>query len=87
MFGSQTPDFGGEFFTGVGVGVRYLTPVGPLRVDVALPLERRKFTADRLVFDEDGSPVIDDMGEQEIDSVTLFEDDAFGLYIALGQPF
>ncbi len=24
---------------GVGVGVRYLTPVGPLRVDLAFPLE------------------------------------------------
>jgi translocation and assembly module TamA len=26
---------------GAGIGVRYLTPVGPLRVDVGFPLDRR----------------------------------------------
>ncbi len=26
---------------GVGLGVRYFTPVGPLRLDVAFPLNRR----------------------------------------------
>jgi len=28
---------------GVGVGVRYLSPVGPLRVDVGIPLDRRNY--------------------------------------------
>ena len=78
VFDSQTPDFSGDFFTGVGIGVRYLTPVGPLRVDVALPLERRKLEAER-TFVEDGETVTE--------TETLFQDDAFGLYIALGQPF
>lgn len=40
---SALPDFNEEFFIGVGGGVRYLTPVGPLRVDIALPLNRREF--------------------------------------------
>ena len=35
------PNFTGDYFIGVGVGARYLTPVGPLRVDFAIPLERR----------------------------------------------
>ncbi|HEY8596470.1 MAG TPA: autotransporter assembly complex family protein [Devosiaceae bacterium] len=37
---SQTPDFGALRF-GAGVGLRYLTDFGPLRVDVAVPLNRR----------------------------------------------
>ncbi|WP_378949823.1 autotransporter assembly complex family protein [Mesorhizobium sp. ANAO-SY3R2] len=36
----QFPDFG-TVRVGAGVGVRYLTPFGPLRVDVAMPLNRR----------------------------------------------
>lgn len=34
-------DFAGDYFVGVGGGARYLSPIGPLRVDFALPLERR----------------------------------------------
>jgi translocation and assembly module TamA len=37
---SRTPDFSDMRF-GAGVGVRYLTPFGPLRVDVGVPLDRR----------------------------------------------
>ena len=33
----STPDFG-EIRVGVGVGLRYYTPIGPIRADVALPL-------------------------------------------------
>lgn len=36
----QFPDFS-DVRLGAGVGVRYLTPFGPLRVDVAVPLNRR----------------------------------------------
>lgn len=35
------PDFGGDFFTGVGGGVRYLTAIGPIRLDVAFPIDKR----------------------------------------------
>lgn len=34
---SEFPDFS-DFKVGAGIGVRYLTPFGPLRVDVAVPL-------------------------------------------------
>ena len=35
------PDFSQKLFIGVGGGVRYLTAVGPIRLDVAVPLDRR----------------------------------------------
>lgn len=38
---NQTPDFA-DFAVGVGIGLRYLTPFGPLRIDVAMPLNRRE---------------------------------------------
>ncbi|MGE0503487.1 MAG: autotransporter assembly complex family protein [Rhizobiaceae bacterium] len=37
---SSIPDFSNLRF-GAGVGIRYLTPFGPLRVDAAVPLNRR----------------------------------------------
>jgi len=33
------PDFS-ELKVGAGVGLRYLTPFGPLRIDAAVPLNR-----------------------------------------------
>jgi translocation and assembly module TamA len=38
-FTGTIPGSGGTFFAGAGVGLRYLTPVGPLRLDVAVPLK------------------------------------------------
>ena len=40
-FEGYTPEFD-KLKVGVGAGVRYLTPVGPLRVDVAFPLQPDK---------------------------------------------
>ncbi len=42
---------------GTGAGVRYYTPIGPIRLDIAVPLSRRQ------------------------------GDDAFEIYIGLGQAF
>ncbi len=39
-FTSSTPGKGGTWFTGVGAGIRYLTPVGALRLDVGIPLKK-----------------------------------------------
>lgn len=38
---SSLPDFQDEFFIGYGAGFRYLTPIGPIRADVAFPLDPR----------------------------------------------
>jgi len=41
VFDTPLPDFNERFFVGVGGGVRYLSPIGPLRVDLAFPLNKR----------------------------------------------
>ena len=33
--------FSGQLKTGAGAGLRYYTPIGPIRLDVAVPLQRR----------------------------------------------
>ncbi|MEM9234139.1 MAG: BamA/TamA family outer membrane protein, partial [Pseudomonadota bacterium] len=75
VFESETPDFSGDFLVGAGVGFRYLTPVGPLRLDIATPLNSREIIGQR--ENEDGVLV----------DQTIFEDDPVQVYIALGQPF
>jgi translocation and assembly module TamA len=54
---------GGQLKLGAGAGVRYYTPIGPIRVDVAVPIQRRHGAGVR-------NP-----------------DDAFEIYIGLGQAF
>ncbi|MFC1822639.1 autotransporter assembly complex family protein [Thermodesulfobacteriota bacterium] len=57
-FESVFPDFEEDLQWGAGLGLRYFTPVGPLRLDVGVPINRR-----------DGI------------------DDAFQIYISIGQAF
>jgi len=40
-FSGRNPSEKEDYFWGVGTGFRYYTPIGPIRVDVAVPLERR----------------------------------------------
>jgi len=40
-FEDITPSSEEELFWGAGVGVRYFTPIGPFRFDIAMPLDRR----------------------------------------------
>ncbi len=57
-FETQTPEFGEGWRFGTGAGVRYISPVGPIRADVGVPIDRRKGI-----------------------------DDAWQLYISIGQAF
>jgi translocation and assembly module TamA len=57
-FEDTFPGSGGRVLWGAGVGVRYFTFLGPLRMDVAVPLDRREGV-----------------------------DDAFQLYLSIGQAF
>ncbi len=56
-FDDNVPDFSKRLFWGTGLGVRWYTPLGPARIDVGLPLNRRDV------------------------------DDAFEVYISIGQAF
>ena len=40
-FRSSIPDFKDFVGVGAGLGLRYLTPIGPIRLDVATPVDRR----------------------------------------------
>lgn len=55
---SKTPDLDGRLFWGAGLGLRYHTAIGPVRADVAVPLNRREGV-----------------------------DDAYQIYLSLGQAF
>jgi len=50
VYPDARPDFGDEFFWGAGLGLRYLTAVGPVRFDVAVPLDRRPNIDDSYQF-------------------------------------
>lgn len=41
VYDEQSPDFGEDLFWAAGLGFRYFTIAGPLRLDVAFPLNRR----------------------------------------------
>lgn len=41
-FASEGPDLNDELFWGTGLGLRYFTPIGPIRMDVAFPLDKRE---------------------------------------------
>ncbi len=41
VYSESFPDFVGDYLVGAGAGARYLSPIGPIRLDVAFPLERR----------------------------------------------
>ncbi len=56
-YGSTVPDFEEDLRFGVGGGLRYFSPIGPIRLDVGFPLDRRD------------------------------SDDAFQIYVSIGQAF
>jgi translocation and assembly module TamA len=41
VYGEQTPDFEEDLFWAAGLGFRYFTIAGPIRLDVATPLNGR----------------------------------------------
>jgi len=49
-FDSVWPDFGESIRYSAGIGVRYFTTIGPLRFDIAVPLNKRKGIDDSFEF-------------------------------------
>lgn len=41
VYPTMVPDFGETLFWGAGIGLRYHTPIGPIRADIAFPLNGR----------------------------------------------
>jgi translocation and assembly module TamA len=58
---------------GAGAGVRYYTPIGPIRLDIGVPINR------------EGGGVT--QGYIAGDQITRSKGDAFEIYIGLGQSF
>ncbi|MEX6633922.1 autotransporter assembly complex protein TamA [Hyphococcus lacteus] len=50
------PKFNDKFFYGYGVGVRYLTPIGPIRADIAFPIDKRESDSDFQIYIALGQP-------------------------------
>lgn len=56
VYSESFPDFTGDYLVGAGLGVRYLSTIGPIRLDVALPLERRPTDRDFQFYISLGQP-------------------------------
>lgn len=56
VMSSSMPDFSDPFFIGYGAGIRYFTPIGPIRFDIALPLNGRDSDRDFQIYIALGQP-------------------------------
>jgi translocation and assembly module TamA len=63
-----------KFRIGTGAGLRYYTPIGPIRFDVAVPTQRRRANCNATANKPPKPP-------------PACGDDAFEIYIGLGQAF
>ena len=63
---------------GMGLGIRYYTPIGPIRFDVAVPTQRRTGRYYTSTDPKTGLPLATQREKS---------DDAFEIYIGLGQAF
>ena len=48
---------------GAGAGVRYYTPIGPIRLDIALPIARRKTDTDPPHYIDDACQIYIGLGQ------------------------
>lgn len=46
VFEDSIPDFGADLFMGAGLGLRYRSPIGPLRLDIATPIVGKRDSDD-----------------------------------------
>lgn len=56
VYAESLPDFMGDYLVGAGAGVRYLSAIGPIRLDFAVPLEKRPTDRDFQFYISLGQP-------------------------------
>lgn len=56
VYAESFPDFVGDYLVGAGGGVRYLSSIGPIRLDFAVPLEKRATDRDFQFYVSLGQP-------------------------------
>lgn len=56
VYSASFPDFTGDYLVGAGAGVRYLSTIGPIRLDVATPLEKRPTDSSYQLYISLGQP-------------------------------
>lgn len=56
VYSQSFPDFTGDYLVGAGIGVRYLSTIGPIRLDAAVPLEKRATDRNFQVYISLGQP-------------------------------
>lgn len=56
VYSESFPNFTGDYLVGAGIGVRYLSTIGPLRLDVAAPLEKRPTDRNFQIYISLGQP-------------------------------
>jgi outer membrane protein insertion porin family len=71
---------------GVGIGLRYMTPIGPVRVEYGWPVKARTIPFNVVLVDEDGTPVLDQDGKPIVlDRDSRREKGKF--FFSIGYPF
>jgi len=56
VYSASFPDFTGDYLVGAGLGLRYLSTIGPIRLDAAIPLEKRATDRDFQIYISLGQP-------------------------------
>ncbi|NWG92922.1 MAG: BamA/TamA family outer membrane protein, partial [Parvularculaceae bacterium] len=56
VYSEPFPDFAGDYLVGAGLGVRYFSALGPIRLDAAMPLEKRPTDRDFQIYISLGQP-------------------------------
>ncbi len=70
---------------GVGVGLRYMTPIGPVRAEYGWPVEARTITYSVRTTDKDGKPTCGPDTETACIMATTREKGRF--FVSIGYPF
>lgn len=70
---------------GVGVGLRYMTPIGPVRVEYGWPVEARTITYSVRTTDKDGKPTCGPDTDTACIMATTRERGKF--FVSIGYPF